>query len=174
MHIKQSAAKKTALLGMLLALGIVFNLAENMIPVFTVLPGGKLGLANVVTMVAMVCFDPITAVLLGVLRSALCGVFSGAVSMVLYGGVGTVLSVVAMWTAKQTFRDKIGMPGLSMLGAVFFNLGQIAVAAFVIHNLQMFRYLPVLSFISTVSGGITGAVTELILQKKEGGAGKWR
>lgn len=174
MRTEDSAAKRTALLGILLALGMVLNLAENMIPIFTVLPGGKLGLANVVTMAALVWYGPMTALLLGVLRSALCGVLSGAVSMVLYGGTGTVLSVAAMWTAKQMFREKIGMPGLSMLGAVFFNLGQIAVAAFVIHNIQMFRYLPVLTLISTVSGCVTGAVTEFILQKKEGGAEKWR
>lgn len=174
MRTERSAAKKTALLGILLALGIVLNLAENMIPIFTVLPGGKLGLANVVTMTAMVWFGPMTALLLGVLRSALCGILSGAVTMAFYGGTGTLLSVAAMWTAKRIYREKIGMAGLGMLGAVFFNFGQVAVAAAVIHNIQMFRYLPVLTLISTISGCVTGTVTERILRKKEGGAEKWR
>ncbi len=174
MRTEMTTAKKTALLGILLALGIVLNLAENMIPIFTVIPGGKLGIANVVTMTAMVWFGPLTALLLGVLRSALCGIFSGAVTMVFYGGAGTLLSVLVMWTAKKRYREKIGMPGLSMLGAVFFNVGQIVVAALVIHNIQMLRYLPVLTLVSTVSGCVTGFVAEQILQNKKGGVGKWR
>ncbi len=174
MRTEMTTAKKTALLGILLALGIVLNLAENMIPIFTVIPGGKLGIANVVTMTAMVWFGPLTALLLGVLRSALCGIFSGAVTMVFYGGAGTLLSVLVMWTAKKRYREKIGMPGLSMLGAVFFNVGQIVVAALVIHNIQMLRYLPVLTLVSTVSGCVTGFVAEQILQNKKGGVEKWR
>lgn len=174
MRTEMTTAKKTALLGILLALGIILNLAENMIPIFTVIPGGKLGITNVVTMTAMVWFGPLTALLLGVLRSALCGIFSGAVTMVFYGGAGTLLSVLVMWTAKKRYREKIGMPGLSMLGAVFFNVGQIVVAALVIHNIQMLRYLPVLTLVSTVSGCVTGFVAEQILQNKKGGVEKWR
>ena len=169
MRIKGTVAKKTALLGLLLALGIVLNLAESMIPVFRVLPGGKLGIANVVTMVTLVWFGPITALVLGVLRSALCGVLSGMITMVFYGGAGTFLSVAAMWLAEKVFRDKIGMPGLSMLGAFFFNVGQIAVAAAVVQSFQLLRYLPVLTLISTICGGITGMTAEYVLQKKRTG-----
>ena len=169
LRIKLSAAKKTALLGLLLAVGIVLNLAENMIPMFNVLPGGKLGIANIVTMVAMVWFGPLTALLIGILRSALCGMLSGMMTMVFYGSAGTLLSVGAMYAAEKMFRDKIGMPGLSMLGAFFFNVGQIAVAAVVVHNIQILRYLPVLTLISTICGGITGMVTEWVLQRNDGG-----
>lgn len=76
-----SGTKKITVLGLLLAAGIVLNLAENMIPVFTVLPGGKLGLANVVTMLVMLWFGPLTALVLGVLRSLLTGILSGMATM---------------------------------------------------------------------------------------------
>lgn len=166
MHISLPTTKKITTLAILLAAGIVLNLLESMIPIFNVLPGAKLGLANVVTMLAMVWFGPFYALLLGILRSALVGMLSGAVTMLLYGGVGTLLSVGAMWCFLRIFKDKISMAGLSMLGAFFFNAGQVAVSAAVVHNIQMFRYLPVLTLISTVSGLLTGIAAQKISEKR--------
>ena len=161
-----SGTKKITVLGLLLAAGIVLNLAENMIPVFTVLPGGKLGLANVVTMLVMLWFGPLTALVLGVLRSLLTGILSGMATMAVYGGMGTVLSVAAMWLFFRLFREKVSMAGLSMLGAFFFNVGQIAVAAAVVHNWQLFRYLPVLTLLSTICGLFTGIVAGKTAEKR--------
>ncbi|MBR5156823.1 MAG: Gx transporter family protein [Clostridia bacterium] len=158
--------KKLTVFAMLLATGTVLNYLEAMIPVFNILPGAKLGIANVVTMLAMVWFGPFYALSLGILRSALVGLMSGAVTMLIYGGAGTVLSVGAMWMFLKLFKDKITMAGISMLGAFFFNVGQIAVAAAVIHNMQMFRYLPVLTLVSTVSGLLTGIVAKRISEKQ--------
>ncbi len=163
---KLTGTKKITVLGLMLAAGIVLNLAENTIPVFTVLPGGKLGLANVVTMAAMVWFGPWTALLLGIVRSALTGMLSGMVTMVFYGGAGTLLSVAAMYVFSRIFQNKISMVGLSMLGAFFFNIGQIAVAAAVVHNLQLFRYLPVLTLVSTACGLFTGLIAGKIAKRQ--------
>ena len=46
-------AKKTALLGMLVALAFVLSYIETLIPINLGIPGAKLGLANLVVMVAL-------------------------------------------------------------------------------------------------------------------------
>ena len=166
LRINLPKTKKLTVFAMLLATGTVLNYIEAMIPIFNILPGAKLGIANVVTMLAMVWFGPFYALSLGVLRSALTGLMSGAITMLIYGGAGTLLSVGAMWIFSKLFKDKISMAGISMLGAFFFNIGQIAVAAAVIHNIQMFRYLPVLTLISTVSGLLTGIAAERLSEKQ--------
>lgn len=153
-----SGIKKVAVVSVLLAVGLVLNLLEGLLPVFAVLPGAKLGLANVTTMVALVLFGPWTALLVGLLRTLLTGVLTGAVTMFAYGGTGTLLSVAAMTLLSKVFGNKISLIGQSMAGAFFFNVGQILVASLVVHNWNMFRYLPVLTLISTVCALLTGFI----------------
>ncbi len=166
MHIDLKGAKKLTTLAVMLAVSIVLNLAESMIPVFNVLPGAKLGIANTVTMLLMVWFGPVEALLIGILRSVLVGILSGRLTMLPYGVVGTVPSVLSMWLLKKIMKEKVSMAGLSVIGAFFFNLGQVAVSAWVINNLQMFRYLPVLTLISTICGFITGVIAEKVSKKR--------
>jgi heptaprenyl diphosphate synthase len=166
LHTDIKGAKRLTLFAALLAVSIVLNLAEGMIPVFNVLPGAKLGIANTVTMLVMIWFGPFEALLIGSLRSALVGVLSGRLTMLPYGIFGTILSVLSMWMLKKVLKDKVSMAGLSVVGAFFFNLGQVAVSAWVINNFQMFRYLPVLTLISTICGFVTGIVAESISKKR--------
>ncbi len=166
LHTEKKETKKITLLAILLAIGLVLGFFEGMLPVFGVLPGAKLGLANTVTMLVLVWFGPTEALVFGVLRATLTGIFSGTVTMAVYGGVGSVLSVLAMWFILQIAKRKVSMAGVSMMGAFFFNIGQILVAAAAVHNIQIFRYLPVLTLISTVCGLVTGVVVELVLQKE--------
>lgn len=162
LHIECTGVKKLTLLAVLLAVGLVLGVLEGMLPVFAVLPGAKLGIANVVTMLALVWFGPFSALLIGVLRAGLVGIFSGMATMAFYGGAGSVLSVAAMFLMRRFFGEKTSLAGVSMVGAFFFQVGQVAVFAAVIHNIQMFRYLPVLTLISTVCGLVTGWIAEKI------------
>lgn len=166
MRIKLSGTKKLTVLALLLALGLVLNLVESMIPVFTVLPGAKIGLANVVTMLCLVWFGPAVALGMGILRAVLTGLLSGMVTMGLYGGAGTIFSIAAMWISAKMLKEKISMAGLSMLGAFFYNVGQVAAFAAVVESIELFRYLPVLTLISTVSGLFVGVVAGKISEKR--------
>lgn len=142
--------------GLLISCGLVLHYVESLIPVFQVLPGGKLGLANVVTLLAFSWYGTGFAFLVGLLRCFLSSLFSGAVTMMLYSGAGTILSILTMACLKKLFPHTISTVGRSMLGAFFFNVGQTAVCAIVLENVYIFSYLPVLTVLAAVCGLLTG------------------
>ncbi len=156
MSIKKPDAKRVAAAGLLLSVGLVLHYAEGMLPVFQILPGGRLGLANIATLLAFSWYGAGFALLVGLLRCCLTGVFAGAVTMIAYGGTGTLFSVAVMALAKRLFPRQISTVGRSMLGAFFYNVGQVAVCALVLENPYIFSYLPPLTLISAFCGLLTG------------------
>ena len=148
--------------GLLVSCGLVLHYAESLIPVFQVLPGGKLGLANVVTLLAFSWYGAGFALLVGLLRCLLSSLFSGALTMMFYSGAGTILSIVAMACLKKLFPSKISTVGRSMLGAFFFNAGQTVVCALVLENMYIFSYLPVLTILAAICGLLTGIAAKQI------------
>ena len=122
-------AKKTALGGMLVALAFVFSYIETLIPVNLGIPGAKLGLANLVVMVALYTLGAKEAFALSMVRILLTGfTFSSAAAM-LYSFAGGILSYIVMVLAKKTGR--LSVTGVSVLGGIFHNVGQILVAMWV-------------------------------------------
>ncbi len=164
--IKKTGAKRITFAGILVSIGLVLHYLESLLPVFQVIPGGKLGLANIVTLLSFAWFSPGFALLVGLLRCVLSSLFSGAVTMILYSGVGTVLSVLIMAGLKKIAPHAISMVGRSMLGAFVFNVGQVLVCALVLENIYVFSYLPPLIAFGAVCGLLTGIAakrTEKIL-----------
>lgn len=155
-RIKGPAPKQIALAGVLTSIGLVLHYVESLMPVFQILPGGKLGLANIVTLVAFSWYGAGFALLVGLLRCFLSSIFSGAVTMFLYSGMGTLCSVFLMSSAKRLFPEKISTVGRSMLGAFAFNVGQVLVCALVLKNGYVFSYLPPLTILAAVCGLLTG------------------
>jgi len=84
--------------------------------------------------------------------------------MFLYSGAGTVLCILAMYTTSQMFKKSVSVIGISMIGAFFFNIGQICIAAISVSNIYMFSYLPILTVVSTFCGVLTGYITKKILE----------
>ena len=156
LRIKHRGAHHITTAGLLISCGLVLHYVESLIPVFQVLPGGKLGLANVVTLLAFSWYGTGFALLVGLLRCFLSALFSGAITMMLYSGAGTVLSILTMAYLKKLFPKQISTVGRSMLGAFFFNVGQTAVCAMVLENVYVFSYLPVLTVLAAVCGLLTG------------------
>lgn len=148
--------KKLALFSLLCALSVVIGYFENLIPAFSVVPGGKIGLANAVTMVVFCFMGPVYALLFGVLRCFLSSVLYSGFFALFYSLAGTFCSVLSMTLAKKVLNDHVSEVGLSVIGAAFFNFGQLAVCAAVLWNVQVFRYFPALLLISPFAGAATG------------------
>lgn len=156
LRIKHRGARRITVAGLLISCGLVLHYAESLIPVFQVIPSGKLGLANVVTLLAFSWYGAGFALLVGLLRCFLSSLFSGALTMMLYSGVGTIFSIMVMACLKRFFPKQISTVGRSMLGAFFFNVGQTAVCAAVLESVYVFSYLPVLTILAAVCGLLTG------------------
>lgn len=155
--------KKLTFMAVLLSCSLVLGVIEAKIPLFTAVPGGKIGISNIVVLISVYILNPIAAIFTAVLKSLLVSFFAGTPSSFLYGGSGAVLSVLVMLSAKKLLKDRASCIGVSILGALGFNFAQTAVAALVVNNINMFRYLPVLWLISAFSGLATGLAANGIM-----------
>ena len=158
--------KKIAYLGLLVALAFVFSYVEVLIPVNLGIPGAKLGLANLVIMVALYLLGDKNAFLLSMVRIVLVGFTFGNLASMLYSLAGGILSFGVMVFAKKT--KKLSIIGVSVLGGVFHNVGQIIVAMCVLETNSLIYYLPVLMITGVVAGvliGILGGMVTKRIQK---------
>ena len=137
-------AKKTALLGMLVALAFVLSYIETLIPVNLGIPGAKLGLAGLT--------------------------FSSMAAM-LYSFAGGLLSFAVMYLAK---RSKLfSAAGVSVLGGISHNAGQIFVAMWVLDTATLIYYLPVLAITGIASGTVIGLLAVMVIRRVSGMINRW-
>ena len=158
--------KKIAYLGLLVALAFVFSYIEFLLPINLGIPGVKLGFANLVIMVTMYTLGEKEAFLLSVVRIVLVGFTFANTASMLYSLAGGVLSFGVMYVAKK--MKTFSMAGVSMLGGVFHNVGQILLAMWMLSTDSLLYYLPVLIVAGVVTGvmiGILGAMITKRLKK---------
>ncbi len=158
---------RIVILSLFIAQSLVLYVVEGMLPVPFIAPGAKLGLANLITVIALYALPHKKDVcLILLLRIVLATAFGGGVNAFLYSVAGAVLSLGAMMLLKQT--GKFSLLGVSAAGGVFHNLGQVVVASAVVENIKIMLYLPVLTVAGMGTGiliGVTAWMTLRHLQK---------
>ncbi len=142
---------------LLVAMALALHLFERNIPVPFMTPGAKLGLANLVTVIALYTLEKKRDVIqIIVTRLVLGAIFGGSVSGLMYGGMGALLSFMIMVVIKESLKDKVSIIGVSAAGAVFHNIGQLLVASLIVQNIGVMLYLPFLSVAGIVTGIFVG------------------
>lgn len=154
---------KLAISAALTALALIFSYIELLIPFSVGIPGVKLGLANVVALVALYTVGHSYALSINILRVILAGLLFGNVFSIIYSLSGALLSFGVMVLLKKT--NQFSIVGVSMAGGVFHNLGQIAVAAMVVENSKLFYYFPVLLFAGMATGIAIGIVAYMVCKR---------
>ena len=154
---------KVAYFGVFTTLALIFSYVETLIPIQFGIPGVKLGLANLVTVIALYGLGIREAFAINLVRVILTGFTFGNMSSILFGLAGAVLSLLLMALCKQF--QLLDMTGISILGGVAHNIGQFLVAAFVTKTFGVFSYLPVLLIAGTVAGALIGLLGGLILKR---------
>ena len=147
-------------MGMLVALAMVLGFVETLIPINLGIPGMKLGLANIVVVIALFLFDIKTAVVVSILRIILIAMTFGNMSMMFYSIAGASLSLLSMIAISKI--KSFSLISVSIVGGIMHNVGQIICAAFVVRTNGVFTYLPVLMIAGLVSGALIGIVAGLI------------
>lgn len=157
------SGRKNAYLGLLIALAFIFSYIEFLIPINLGIPGIKLGLANLVVIVALYTMNEKDAFLLSMVRILLVGFTFGNLSAMLYSLAGGLASFAAMLLAKRTcwFSQK----GVSVLGGIFHNVGQILTAMLILETSQLIYYLPVLMISGIVSGALVGGLAVIVADR---------
>ena len=157
--------KMTAFYGMFLALALVAGYVERLIPINLGIPGVKLGLANIVTMVLLYTAGIKAAVCVTAVRILLSGILFGSGFSMVYSAAGAALSILVMVILKNTKR--FSCVGISVAGGVFHNVGQILVAAVVLETGALVYYLPVLILSGLGAGILIGFLSGFMIQRLE-------
>lgn len=156
-----SMSKKISACGLLVALAMIFSYIETLIPINVGLPGMKLGIANLVIVIALYLLGPQAALLISLVRIFLVGFLFGSGMSILYSLAGGLVSFLAMMFLKRT--EKFSIVGASLLGGAMHNVGQLLVAAAVVENAKIFYYLPPLLCVGCVTGILVGLLALRIL-----------
>lgn len=156
-------SKRVAKYGMLIALSFLFSYIETLIPFSFGIPGVKLGLANLVTLVALYVLKPKDAFWISMVRIVLTGFTFGNLSMMMYSLAGGILSYFIMYLCKQ--KTGLSTVGVSVAGGVAHNLGQLMVAIAVMWNGNLLYYFPFLLLAGTVAGVLIGILGGLLIQR---------
>ncbi len=151
--------RKTAYLGMFLALALICSYIESLIPFHFGVPGVKLGLTNIVVVLMLYCVGAKEAFLISVLRILLAGFMFGNPFSIIYSLSGGILSFLIMLLLKR--MEKLNIVSVSVAGGIFHNVGQLFIASVVVENYNLFYYMPVL----LVSGFITGFLIGILAQE---------
>ena len=144
------------------SLALIFSYIEAIIPFNPGIPGVKLGVANIVAVIALYKLSFRHAILINVIRILIAGFLFSGVFGAIYSLVGSIISLIGMFLLKKT--DKFSIAGVSMAGGVLHNLGQLLIAAFLIKDIRIFIYFPVLLFSGLAAGIAVGIAATLIIR----------
>ena len=145
---------------LLVALAMVLSWLESMVPLSLVVPGVKLGLANLVVIFALYRLGPRQAAVISLVRVLLVTLTFGNAFGLAYSLAGAALSLAVMLLLKRS--GKFSLLGVSIAGGVCHNIGQILVAMAVLGTAELIWYLPALLIAGTVAGVCIGAAGALV------------
>ena len=149
--------RRIVYLSVLLAIAVVVNYLESLIPSFGI-PGVRLGLTNIVILLILYNFSFGEAFLITILRVFLVGLIRGTLFQIPFfmSLTGATLSIIVMFilTKIKLFTEI----GVSIGGAFFHVLGQILIAIIFMQTYSIIYYMPVLLLTSLLTGIFVGIV----------------
>ncbi len=155
--------QRVAYFGMFTALALIFSYVETLIPIHFGIPGVKLGLANLIIVVALYKMKLWETCTLSIVRIVLSGFMFGSLSSILYSLAGGILSLIAMSLLKKT--GKFSVMGVSIAGGVSHNIGQLIIAMLVVETFSVSYYFPVLLISGLITGAVIGVVAGEMLKR---------
>lgn len=154
---------KAAYLGVFVALAMIFSYLESFIPIPIGIPGIKLGLANLLVVVALYKIGTREAFAISVIRIVLSGFIFANLFSIIYSLAGGILSFGVMWMLKK--NGSFSVYGVSMAGGVCHNIGQLLIAMYIVETFSVAYYVPVLMVAGVITGLIIGVGANEIIKR---------
>lgn len=158
--------KRLLYISLLASQGVVITLLERSIPFpFGFAPGAKLGLANIITILAIFTLpskDSLKVVWMRLLVSTLLG---GTVSTFLYSFAGAFLSYFGMRAVRRLGPERVSLIGVSATGGILHNVGQLIIASTIAQSFSVMLYLPILAFSGIFSGIAVGIAANYLMER---------
>lgn len=159
--------KENIYVALLTSAAVVMGIFENWIPsFFAFAPGAKVGLANLVMIIAIFTLNWRKVWTMQILRLLITALFTGF-SVFIYSTAGAILSLLAMYLMKQLGPRRVSLIGISVVGGFFHNLGQLAIASLLAGTSTVLLYLPWLSFFGMLAGFAIGVGGNQLIQRVE-------
>ena len=147
---------------MFVAVATVLNVVERAVVIPGVLPGIKLGLANIMTLLSIMMLGGKDAITIVVIRCVLGAMIAGNPVSFLFSITGGLFSILVMAVLWRFFKEQASIIIISMVGAVCHNIGQLFVAAVLVNSYYVYSILPILMVSALVTGYIIGLVSKRI------------
>ena len=149
----------------LAAQAVIIGLIENFIPSpFVFAPGAKLGMANLITIIAIFTLPVKYSFQVLSIRLLLTALLGGNLSTFIYSAVGGYLSYFLMLVIQRLGPKRVSIVGISVMGGMAHNFGQLLVAAFMAKSFSVLNYLPILSLSGILSGFAVGMIGNFLLE----------
>ncbi|NLL56238.1 MAG: Gx transporter family protein [Clostridiales bacterium] len=160
---KRLSVKKVALLGVLTALSLLMFIVESLLSSL-VLPGAKIGLSNIFTLLSLFLLGPIEAIILVVARTVLGSVIVGSLSQLMFSLTAGLVSVIVAIIIYILAFDKVSIIALSVLSATIHNIVQTAVFCLITMSTTYFSLLLYLVPLGIIAGALVGVVTQMLIK----------
>ncbi|MFC5631334.1 MULTISPECIES: Gx transporter family protein [Streptococcus] len=158
--------RKLVFITILAAQAVVISFFERFLPTpFAFAPGARLGLGNLITIISLFTLPTKDSIKVVSLRLTVSTFLSGTFSTFLYAFAGTLLSFTTMLLLKQLGQKRVSVIGISVMGGVMHNMGQLLVFAMIGQSWLVLNYLPILSFSGILSGFLVGVTGNYLLLK---------
>ena len=155
--------KRLALLGLFTGLAMILSYVEALMPIPLPVPGIKVGFPNIIILFILYRFGTKSAIIVSFVRVLLVSLLFGNFLGFAYSLSGAILSLVVMIILRKT--DLFSTLGVSVVGGIFHNAGQIIVACILMSTLEISYYMTVLIVTGTVSGIVVGIASHLLIKK---------
>lgn len=155
--------KKIATYGVMAALAMILSYVEMQLPAFVAIPGVKMGLTNIVVIVALYKMGKKSAIFINIVRIIAVSLLFGTLMSFAFSFAGGMLSTLVMILLKKT--DKFSTVGVSVAGGITHNIGQILAAMLLLNTKAIIWYLPVLWLSGILSGLLIGLIGAIIVKR---------
>ena len=156
--------KRITFLALCTSVALLLSYVEMLVPpIFTGIPGIKMGLPNIAIMLLLYRVGAKEAIAVSFIRIVITSILFGNITMFWYSLAGAVCSLAVMILLKKL--DFLSTVGVSVAGALMHNVGQIIVAMLLMHTSAIGYYLIVLSITGTISGIFVGLCGALVIKR---------
>lgn len=156
--------KKIALLAVLASQALVLSIIEAWIPIPIGIPGIKLGLANIITIIILFFYSLSDALIIILIRCLISSLFLGGPVIFVFSICGGIVSTITMWIFLKSLQRWFSIVGISIAGSIAHNIAQIAVACLIMDDLSVAAYLPVLLISGIIMGSFVGYCSTFIIK----------
>lgn len=162
-------AKRITEIALFTAAALILSVVESLLPpLMPFAPGAKMGLGNLVTLLAVIILGYSDAYLILALRCLLGSIFGGNVAALMYSVPAGIISLSIEILIYHFLYRWVSIMGISFVGALTHNFVQVAVASLMVGT-SLAPILPLMLFASIIAGlgiGMVTFVTVKYLPKK--------